>query len=86
MLEEPTSLRIEDPGVRALFSESARFQSWLDVEAALAEAQAELGIIPAAAARTLCAKANRPEGVLKLPEECRPFYELMQLAKLVPIE
>ena len=40
MLEEPTSLRIDDPGVRALFTESARFQSWLDVEAALARAQA----------------------------------------------
>ena len=46
MLEEPTSLRIDDPGVRALFTEAARFQSWLDVEAALAQAQAELGIIP----------------------------------------
>ena len=33
MLEEPTSLRIDDPGVRALFTEPARFQSWLDVEA-----------------------------------------------------
>ena len=39
MLEEPTSLRIDDPGVRALFTEAARFQSWLDVEAALAQAQ-----------------------------------------------
>src|SRR5213082_3955513 len=58
MLEEPTSLRIEDPGVRALFTEAARFQSWLDVEAALAQAQAELGIIPAAAAREIVAKAH----------------------------
>jgi len=32
--------------VRALFTEAARFQSWLDVEAALAQVQAELGIIP----------------------------------------
>ena len=40
MLEEPTSLRIEDPGVRALFTEPARFQSWLDVEAALTEGRA----------------------------------------------
>ena len=39
--------------------------------------------IPAAAARTLCDKRNRPEGLLKLPEECRPFYELMKMAKLV---
>ena len=34
----------------------------------------------------LCDKANRPAGLLKLPEECRPFYELMQMAKLVPKE
>ena len=42
--------------------------------------------IPAAAARTLCDQRNRPEGVMKLPEECRPFYELVQMAKLVPRE
>jgi adenylosuccinate lyase len=58
MQEEPTSLRIDDPGVRALFTEAARFQSWLDVEAALAEAQAELGIIPAVAAREIVRKAR----------------------------
>ena len=58
MLEEPTSLRVEDPGVRALFTEAARFQSWLDVEAALAESQAELGIIPKDAAREIVAKAQ----------------------------
>ena len=58
MLDEPTSLRIEDPGVRALFTESARFQSWLDVEAALAQAQAELGIIPKAAAKEITARAH----------------------------
>src|SRR4029453_6137455 len=58
MLEEPTSLRIEDPGVRALFSEAARFQSWLDVEAALAQAQAELGVLPEAGARGMTRKAD----------------------------
>src|SRR5438093_5705326 len=58
MLEEPTSLRIDDPGVRALFTEAARLQSWLDVEAALAQAQAELGIIPEAAAREIVTKAQ----------------------------
>ncbi len=58
MLEEPTSLRIEDPGVRALFTEAARFQSWLDVEAALAQAQAELGVIPEAAAHEIADKAR----------------------------
>ena len=39
---------------------------------------------PGIAARTLCDQRNRPEGLMKLPEECRPFYELMQMAKLVP--
>ncbi len=58
MQEEPTSLRIDDPGVRALFTEPARFQSWLDVEAALARAQAGLGIIPEAAAREIIGKAR----------------------------
>ena len=58
MQAEPTSLRIDEPGVRALFSEEARFQSWLDVEAALARAQAELSIIPAAAAVEITRKAR----------------------------
>jgi 3-carboxy-cis,cis-muconate cycloisomerase len=58
MLEEPTQLRIEDPGVRALFTEAARFQSWLDVEAALAQAQAELDIIPKQAAEEITRKAD----------------------------
>src|SRR5262249_37794435 len=58
MQEEPTSLRIDDPGVRALFTEPARFQSCLDGEAALARAQAELGGIPAAAAREIMGKAR----------------------------
>src|SRR5256886_14168506 len=58
MLEEPTSLRIDDPGVRALFTEAARFQSRLDVEAALAQVQAELGIIPESAAREISRKAH----------------------------
>ncbi|HZQ35050.1 MAG TPA: adenylosuccinate lyase family protein [Dehalococcoidia bacterium] len=50
MREEPTALRLPDPGIRALFAEGARWQSWLDVEAALAAAEAELGVIPADAA------------------------------------
>src|SRR2546422_7206241 len=58
MQEQPTSLRVKVPGVRALFTEDARFQSWLDVEAALAEAQAELGIIPERAAREIVSKAH----------------------------
>jgi 3-carboxy-cis,cis-muconate cycloisomerase len=48
--ELPTAARITDPGVRALYSLENRWQAWLDVEAALAKAQSELGIIPRPAA------------------------------------
>jgi 3-carboxy-cis,cis-muconate cycloisomerase len=55
---EPTAYRIEEPGVQALFAESSRYQAWLDVEAALAQAQAELGIIPPSAAEEITRKAH----------------------------
>src|SRR5262249_31238383 len=58
MHEEPTKLRLPDPGIRTLFAESSRYQAWLDVEAALAHAQAELGIIPEHAAREIASKAR----------------------------
>lgn len=41
-----------------LFAPRSHWQSWLDVEAALAEIQAELGMIPAAAAREIRRKAS----------------------------
>lgn len=44
--------------IRALFSRRSVRESWLDVEACLAETQAELGIIPAAAAAEIRSKAN----------------------------
>src|SRR5437879_10468330 len=56
----PTATRVSDPGIRALYRLENRWQAWLDVEAALADAQAELGIIPAAAA-TATAGAARYE-------------------------
>ena len=50
MQERPTAARVAEPGIRALFTREARWQAWLDVEAALARAEAKLGMIPAAAA------------------------------------
>ena len=41
-----------------MFSEKARFQRWLDVEASLARAQASLGIIPKEAADAISRKAD----------------------------
>ncbi len=58
MSVEPTSLRIADPGIRALYEIESRWQVWLDVEAALAKAEAELGMIPQVAADEICAKSD----------------------------
>jgi adenylosuccinate lyase len=44
--------------LRTIFSDENRVQKWFDYEAALALAQAELGIIPKAAAQEIAAKAK----------------------------
>src|SRR5580658_2531199 len=54
----PTAARVSDPGIRALYRLENRWQAWLDVEAALAKAQAELGIIPNEAAVAIAAAAQ----------------------------
>lgn len=46
------------PAMREIFSEENRIQKWLDVEAALAKAQAKLGIIPSEAAEEIAKKAH----------------------------
>lgn len=53
-----TAGRVKDPGIRALYTQDSRWQSWLDVEAALAKAQAELDIIPKEAAVAIAKAAN----------------------------
>src|ERR1700730_16687427 len=56
--ELPTAARVSDPGIRALYKQENRWQAWLDVEAALAHAQAELGIIPPEAAKAIARAAR----------------------------
>ncbi|MGH7094442.1 MAG: hypothetical protein ACREFB_13020, partial [Stellaceae bacterium] len=56
--ELPTAARVSDPGIRTLYRLENRWQAWLDVEAALAAAQAELGIIPAEAAVAIAEAAH----------------------------
>jgi adenylosuccinate lyase len=58
--ELPTAARVSDPGIRALYRLENRWQAWLDVEAALAKAQEELGIIPQGAAAAI-ARASHLE-------------------------
>jgi adenylosuccinate lyase len=56
--EFPTAARVPDPGIRALYRLENRWQAWLDVETALAKAQAELGIIPQPAAEAIAQAAR----------------------------
>ncbi len=48
-----SSGRVPDPGIRALYTLDNRWQSRLDVEAALAHAQEELGIVPTGTAAAI---------------------------------
>ena len=54
----PTATRVSDAGIRALYRLENRWQAWLDVEVALAKAQAELGIIPDEAAEAIARRGQ----------------------------
>ena len=56
--ETPKGARMPDAGIRKLYTIENRWQAWLDVEAALARSQADLGIVPREAAERIaqCAK------------------------------
>lgn len=54
----PTAGRVEDSGIRNLYTVDGRWQAWLDVEAALAEAEADVGLVPADAARVIVGSAK----------------------------
>ncbi len=67
-----TASRVEEPGIRALYKLENRWQAWLDVEGALARAQAELGIIPAEAADAR-SRALRSWRCWTAPASTKPF-------------
>jgi adenylosuccinate lyase len=50
--------RYGSPAMRAIWDDRATIQRWLDVEAALALSQAELGLVPRAAARAIARAAR----------------------------
>jgi adenylosuccinate lyase len=55
-----------------IWTEDAKFQSWLDVEIAACEAQAQLGVVPAAALAEIKAKASfKRERILEIETEVR---------------
>ncbi len=49
---------VSTPAMRQVFAETTMLQRWLDVEVALARAQASLGMIPAEAPEVFAAKAD----------------------------
>lgn len=60
------------PEMGAIWSEQAKFQSWLDVEIAATEANAELGRVPAEAVATIKEKASfSVERILEIEAEVR---------------
>jgi adenylosuccinate lyase len=63
--------RYGSPAMRAIWDDRALVQRWLDAEAALAAVEAELGLVPKAAARAI-ARAARVER-LDLPAMKREF-------------
>lgn len=50
--------RYGSPAMRAIWSDRAMIQRWLDVEAALATVEAELGLVPRSAAREIARRAR----------------------------
>lgn len=56
--ERFTDGRVPDAHVRILFKDEHRWQRWLDVEVALAKAEAENGVIPQASAQAIASSAD----------------------------
>jgi adenylosuccinate lyase len=60
------------PEMGSIWSEQAKYQSWLDVEIAATAAQAQLGRVPEQALATIRAKASfEVEGILEIEAEVR---------------
>lgn len=79
----PIEYRYFHPEMRGIFAEEARLQRWLDVEAALAWAHAEVGNIPREAAEEIERKAKvgvvRLERVKEIERETR--HDVMAMVR-----
>jgi adenylosuccinate lyase len=83
MSVHPIEFRYYSKEMRALFTEEAKLQNWLTVEAALATAHAKLNHIPQKAAKEISEKANtqfvKLERVKAIEEEIH--HDLMAMVK-----
>ena len=64
--------RYTNPEMGNIWSDQAKYQTWLDVEIAACEANCKLGKIPQSAMETIRTKARfKPERILEIEEEVR---------------
>ena len=64
--------RYTRPEMGAIWSDRNKYQTWLDVEVAVCEAQAELGVIPEQAVKTIREKADfTVERILEIEEDVK---------------
>ncbi|MBI3987160.1 MAG: adenylosuccinate lyase, partial [Lentisphaerae bacterium] len=83
MSVHPIEFRYYSEEMRRLFTEEAKLQNWLTVEAVLARVHARLGHIPAAAAEEIARKASlefvKLERVKAIEDEIH--HDLMAMVK-----
>ncbi len=83
MSVHPIEFRYFSPEMRDIFTEEAKLQGWLNVEAALARAHARLGHIPASAAKEISERATieivRPDRVKEIEDEIH--HDLMAMVR-----
>ena len=79
----PIEYRYFHPKMQRIFTEESKLQKWLDVEAALARAHAELGIIPQETAKEIARKAK--VGIVKLERvkeiEAEIHHDIMSMVR-----
>ncbi|MCG8509224.1 MAG: adenylosuccinate lyase family protein [Rhodospirillales bacterium] len=72
-----------DPEALNVWSDLSTLQAWLDVEVALASAEADLGLVPEACAKTIAANANSERFdisrlVAEISHACHPFVPVLK--------
>src|SRR3989442_13985549 len=75
----PIDFRYGRPKMKGIFEEESRLQRLLEVEAALARAEAKVGLIPEAAAAEITKKATTKQATVNTIQEMKeaPRHDLM---------
>ncbi len=83
MAIHPIEYRYYSDEMKSIFDEETKLQAWLDVESALAKAQARLGNIPKSAAAKIARKANTSSVKLKRVKQIdkKIHHDLMAMVR-----